>query len=117
MDNEERKIGKIVEELTVYFINNGATDITTRVNTDGRNVTSTFKSAFAPENEHEIRKIEEFFEEPRNEGLEDLYWELAGSADAGKSSQLLLIAQMAGTHNLIIENGHVELTLCKKLWG
>ncbi len=116
MDNEERKIGKIVEELTVYFLNSGAKNITTMINSDGKNVTITFKSDYDMAYEHEIIKAGEFFDKPHNEGMEDLYWELAGSGDAGKSSQLQLIAQMAGTHSFVVENGKMELMLCKKLW-
>ena len=116
MDNEERKIGKIIEELTVYFLNVGGRNISSEINSDGKNVTVTFNSDYSPEYEDEVKKVGEFFDEPRNEGMEDLYWELAGSGDAGTSSQLQLIAHMAGDHEFSAGDGHVRIVLHKKLW-
>ena len=117
MVNEERKIGKVIEELTVFFLNAGATDISTEVKKDGRFAHLIFRSDFAPEYEQDVRKFDEYMDEPRNEGIEDMYWELAGSGNAAESSQLLLIAMMSGKRELNIEGNRVEVKLSKALWN
>ena len=116
MINEERKIGKVIEELTIFFLNSGAQDIGTEIKRKGRFIYVTFRSDFASLYEDDVRKFEEYMNEPRNQGMEDMYWELAGSGDVSESSQLLLIANMSGEHEIRIEGNHVEVTMKKALW-
>ena len=56
-----------------------------------------------------------YFNEPKNEGLEDFYWELAGSGDPGESSQLLLIGMMIDNADVQIEKSQVRIKLSKEL--
>ncbi|MBR5337183.1 MAG: hypothetical protein IK152_04305 [Lachnospiraceae bacterium] len=116
MDNEERKVGKIIEELTVFFLNSGAQNIETEIKREGRFITLLFKSDFASLYEQDVRKFEEYMNEPRNHGMEAMYWELAGSGDTTDSSQLLLIAMMSGDHEIKVEDHHIELTIRRALW-
>ena len=50
----------------------------------------------------------------KNDGLEDIYWELAGSGDPGETSQLLLIGMMIDRAEIKIEETRVEVKLYKK---
>lgn len=57
--------------------------------------------------------LNEFLNEEKNAGMEDIYWELAGSGDPGESSQLLLIGMMINKAEIEITDTHVELKLYK----
>ena len=59
--------------------------------------------------------MEKYFNEPKNEGIEDFYWELAGSGDPGESSQLLLVGMMIDRAEINILDAEVELRLYKEL--
>ena len=62
-----------------------------------------------------VDALVKYFNEPKNEGLEDFYWELAGSGDPGESSQLLLIGMMVDTADIEIQNSRVKIRLHKIL--
>lgn len=115
MVHEEKKIGKIVEELTMYFFTLGADKMSSGIERDGNTIKITFRSNYLPENEHGIHTLEKYLNEPRNEGIEDIYWELAGAGDPGESSQLLLLGVMVDRHEIIKYENEVEVVLYKEL--
>ena len=51
----------------------------------------------------------------KNEGMEDIYWELAGSGDPGETSQLLLLGMMIKKAEIEIDEKEVRLKLYKPL--
>jgi len=73
----------------------------------------TFRSDYDPEYEHNVLKAEQYLLEPKNEGMEDMYWELAGSGDPGESSQLVLIGMMIDSHEVHRYGNEVEVILYK----
>lgn len=115
MVHEEKKIGKIVEELTMYFFALGAQNIESKIERNGNEVKITFRSDYEPEYEHNILKAEQYLLEPKNEGMEDMYWELAGSGDPGESSQLLLVGMMIDHHEFKKYENEVEFVFYKEL--
>lgn len=115
MVHEEKKVGKIVEELTMFFFSIGADKMSSGIERDGNTVRITFRSNYLPEHEHEIHTLEKYLSEPRNEGIEDIYWELAGSGDPGESSQLLLVGVMVDQYDMVKYENEVEVTLYKEL--
>lgn len=115
MIHEEKKVGKIVEELTMFFFSVGGNRMSSEINRNGHEVEIVFRSNYDPEYEHNIHKLEEYFDEPKNEGIEDIYWELAGSGDPGESSQLLLLGMMIDSYKIKITDNEVELHLFKHL--
>lgn len=116
MVHEEKKIGKIVEELTMFFFAVGAQNISSAIERHGNEVKVTFRADYLPEYEWSLDNLEKCLEEPKNEGMEDMYWELAGSGDPGESSQLLLIGMMIDRHEFTKSENEVELVLYKQLW-
>ena len=59
--------------------------------------------------------MEKYLNEPKNEGIEDIYWELAGSGDPGETSQLLLIGMMIDRATIIHGENRVRVILTKEL--
>lgn len=117
MVHEEKKVGKIVEELTMYFFTIGADKMSSSIERHGNEIKITFRSNYLPENEHAIHTLEKYLNEPRNEGIEDIYWELAGAGDPGESSQLLLLGVMIDQHEVKKYENEVEVILYKELLG
>ena len=115
MNHGEKKRAKIIEELTMYFFTIGADKIESGIFRNGREVTIHFKSNYRQECREKLDNLEKYFNEPKNEGIEDFYWELAGSGDPGESSQLLLVGMMIDRAEINILDAEVELRLYKEL--
>lgn len=115
MVHEEKKVAKIVEELTMFFFTIGADKMSSGIAKMENETKITFVSNYLPEFEHSLDHLEDALNEPKNEGMEDIYWQLAGSGDPGESSQLLLIGMMTDRYEMRRSPGRVELTLYKEL--
>lgn len=115
MIHEEKKVAKIVEELTIFFFSIGADKMSSGIERTGNEVKITFGSNYLPEFEHSIYTLEKYLNEPKNEAIEDIYWELAGSGDPGESTQLLLIGMMVDRYKIEKYENEVKLHLYKEL--
>ena len=115
MTHEEKKVGKIVEELTMFFFSIGADDIKTEIKRTDSQAMILFESNYLEEYRYNLHRLKEYLNEPKNEGMEDVYWELAGSGDPGESSQLLLVGMMLDKAEVEIRDGRVKLTMYKEL--
>lgn len=114
MIHEEKKAAKIVEELTMYFFALGADYIQSGINKEGKNLVVTFRANYHPDCADKLHNLDEFLNCPKNDGIEDVYWELAGSGDPGETSQLLLIGMMIDEARIRIEDDTVYLKLYKE---
>lgn len=115
MLHEERKLSKIVEELTVYFLAGGADRIESGIEIHDREAVIRFRGNYRPECGERFRCMEKYLNGEKNDGMADIYWELAGSGDPGESSQLLLVGMMTDRAEIKMQDGFVELVLYKKL--
>lgn len=115
MTHEEKKVAKIVEELTMFFFTIGSDDLKSGIRRHGNHVEILFEANYQPGYEHQIHSLEKYLNEPKNEGIEDIYWELAGSGDPGETSQLLLIGMMIDKAEIEKGDCRVRLKLCKEL--
>lgn len=115
MTHGEKKIAKIIEELTMYFFAVGARNIQSGIKVDGNRAVITIRADYTAENRDKLDGMEEYLNESKNEGIEDFYWELAGSGDPGETSQLLLIGMMIDRAEISITEEEVSLVLYKEL--
>ncbi len=115
MNHGEKKIAKIIEELTIYFFSIGADKIESGISREGSQVTIYFKSNFQEEYRKKLDNLDKYFHEPKNEGIEDFYWELAGSGDPGESSQILLVGMMIDKAEVSITDTEVTIKMYKNL--
>ena len=114
MIHEEKKVAKIIEELTMFFFTVGADEIETRIKRDENSDFIWMSANYDPEYRDELDYLNEFLNEEKNAGLEDIYWELAGSGDPGETSQLLLIGMMIDKAEIKITDAKVEVKLYKE---
>ena len=115
MVHEEKKVGKIIEELTMFFFTIGADKIQTGIEKSDKQVVIEFKANFNPEYADRVERLNQFLNEEKNEGMEDIYWELAGSGDPGETSQLLLVGMMIDKADVCVRETEVELRLYKEM--
>lgn len=94
MLHEEKKLAKIVEELTVFFFGIGGSDMSSSIETVGQKAIISFRSNYDTNFSDKLDSMKECLNGQRNDGMEDIYWELVGSGEPGESSQLLLIGMM-----------------------
>jgi len=113
--HEEKKVGKIIEELTMFFFAIGADKIQTGIEKSDKQVIIEFKANFNPEYADRVERLNQFLNEEKNEGMEDIYWELAGSGDPGETSQLLLVGMMIDKADVCVRETEVELRLYKEM--
>ena len=110
-----KKIGKIVEELTMYFFAVGAREIESRIVKNGKVFEITFSADYKHEFDENLKSLDKYLNETKNEGIEDIYWELAGSGEPGESSQLLLIGMMIDRAEIDIQDDRVRMKLYKEM--
>ncbi len=114
MEHSEKKVAKIIEELTMYFFAAGADRIESGISREKDRIVIEFTSNYLPEYRDRFDQLDKAFHEPKNEGIEDYYWELAGSGDPGESSQLTLLGMMVDDAQMEITDAQVRLKLYKE---
>ena len=117
MTHEEKKAAKIVEELTMFFFSAGADKIDSGIEKKDDHVVITFRSNYDPLYRHKLDSMDQYLNGQKDYGMEDIYWELAGSGDPGETSQLLLIGVMIDKAEIEVEENEVRLKLYKRLPG
>lgn len=115
MKHEEKKVAKIVEELTMFFFTIGADSMESSIKRKENMDIIHFTSNYDPYYRRDLHYLEKYLNEEKNAGMEDIYWELAGSGDPGESSQLLLLGMMIDKAEIKITDEKVELTLYKEI--
>ena len=115
MLEEQRKIVRIVAELTMFFLEIGADHISSSVEKEGTEGRISFHADYRPGCEDKLAELERSLSEQRNDGIEDSYWELAGSGNHGQTTQLMLVGMMVDRAEVSVKEGSVDLTLYKEL--
>ncbi len=115
MTHEEKKTAKIVEELTMFFFALGAEHIASKLDKEDKQVKIMFEADYDPVYADKLEHLDQYLNGQKNDGMEDIYWELAGSGDPGETSQLLLIGMMIDKAEIAIGEETVRLELYKSL--
>lgn len=115
MTHEEKKTAKIVEEMTMFFFALEATYIDTRIERKEEQVIIRVEADFDPAYADKLSHLEHYLNGQKNDGMEDIYWELAGSGDPGETSQLLLVGMMIDQAEINIQQNCVKMRLIRNL--
>lgn len=115
MTHEEKKTAKIVEELTMFFFALGASQICSQIEKKETKAVITFEADYDPVYAYKLENLDQYLNGQKNDGMEDIYWGLAGSGDPGEASQLLLVGVMTDRAEIEIEEAKVKLKLYKEL--
>lgn len=115
MEHIEKKTAKMVEELTSYFFSIGATMIESKIEVMESHMKIVFRANYLPEYEDDVLYLQECLDnDQKNDGIEDVYWELIGSGTSGGSSELLLLGMLVDAFEIQKSNNEVELLLYKE---
>ena len=114
MLHAQKKVVGIVAELSIYFLALGADRIDSSVINEGNCGKISFRANYNPNNEDQLQDLEKCLNQQKNDGIEEIYWELAGSGNFSGSDQLLLIGTMVDKAEVRFADGFVELTLYKE---
>ena len=115
MVHNSKKLAKIVEELTIFFFGMSATEISSKIEVKDGVGTVYFESDYNSVYEDKFETVERLLSAPRNQAMEDEYWQLAGSGDPGETSQLLLIGFMTDSADIKYDGKKVKIKITKKL--
>ncbi len=116
MLEEQRKLVRIIAELTMFFLGIGAEHISSSIERAGTKGKIVFHADYRPGCEEKLRELDKLREQ-RNDGIEDIYWELAGAGNHGQTSELMLVGMMVDKAEVTVADGTVDLTLYKELRG
>lgn len=115
MSQNEKKLANIIEELTRFFFSIGAKDICTKVHVEDHRAEIEITSDYQQRYNDKLESLMKYFNEPKNEALEDFYWELTGTGDPGESSQLLMVGMMIDKADVEIGEDQVRVKLYKEI--
>ena len=115
MVHEKKKLAKILEELTMFFFSIGADEIQSKIQHMGKSAVITFTANYQKEYAYKLESMHRLLNSERDDGVEDVYWELVGSGDPGESSQLLLVGMMVDKAEVDIQPETVTITMYRKL--
>lgn len=112
---ETRKPAKIVEELSMFFFSIEAKKINSSIQIEDNLATITFEADYNPIYSHKFEKMIDYLKGPKDEAIEDEYWQLAGLTDDENTSELLLVGAMADSCDVKIDDKSVKIKIEKKL--
>ncbi|MEF9983242.1 MAG: hypothetical protein RR806_04770 [Oscillospiraceae bacterium] len=110
-----RKLAKIIEELTMFFFSIEATDISSKIEIENNVATITFSADYNSKYANKFETMTRLLSTPKDEMLEEEYWQLAGSGEDGDTSQLLLIGVMVDSTDIDIDCEKVRIIIKKKI--
>lgn len=107
-----KKITKIIDEITTYFMSSISDNIDIRIERDNRNFKLIFKVEAPKITTEELTELKESLSIPKQEDIEEYYWQLNGAGDS--DIELDLIGMMIDEYELLLEKDHLILTLIRK---
>lgn len=99
----------------MFFFALGASQIHSQIEKKDTVATIIFEADYDPIYAYKLKNLDQYLNGQKNDGMEDIYWELAGSGDPGETSQLLLVGMMIDRAEINIGEERVRLKLYKEL--
>lgn len=113
MQHEVKKISRIVDELTTFFLKEDTNEIEFKIKREIDRTIIDIVDYNTHFDEDSIREISEILNVQRQIEIEAYYWQLAGETDSGE--ELLLIGTMIDQAIVKKENGNLIIKLIRKI--
>lgn len=114
MNYTAKKMSKIIDELVSFFFSVGSDGIHMDLQKLSDGYVLHLRSRYEAQEQKKIDDLFRFFQNvERNEGLEEIFWQLAGVSSTGHDSEIHLIGQMVDHADIRVQDGQVDLTLYK----
>lgn len=112
MKHTKKRISKIADELLNFLMSIGADDITINVKDEEDRYKICAKSNYVKaNNEEKLNDLIKCIDCPKQEEMEEFYWELAGECDV--DTELSLISMMVDKIKLDIDDDTIYIVLYK----
>lgn len=112
MKHTKKRISKIVDELITYLLSMGADDVFVNIKDEKNRYKICAKSNYMKKNnEEKIDKLIKYLNCPKQEAMEEYYWELTGDCDV--DTELTLIGMMVDKVNVNIDDNKIDIELYK----
>ncbi|TCK92892.1 hypothetical protein EDC19_2048 [Natranaerovirga hydrolytica] len=112
MKHNNKRVCKIIDELTTFLLFVGATDININVKNREKEYLIFINSDFERKNEKQIQKLIKGITSPKQEEIEEYYWELTGESDV--SGEFNLVGIMIDKAEVKVEGNHISIELMRK---
>lgn len=109
MKHHDKKIGKIIDEFTMFLLKNKCNDVDINIHCDVQGDTIRFKFKLPDSNVLELLK--ETLTQERDESIEEYGWELLGENDCG--SELNLIGMCLDKCDFEIEGDYATVIMSR----
>lgn len=107
-----KKITKIMDEVTSYFMSKGSEEIQIKVSSKDTYMSVAFLVEDSTLSKGDLDEIEDSLSIPRQEDVEEYYWQLNGAGET--ESEFDLIGMMIDSYTLKVEGTQLRLELFRK---
>lgn len=112
MRHEVKKISKMVDELTTFFLEHQAKSLDIKIDNLVDREVITVEAVALDDMALCIKRLQRFLSYPRELEMEEYYWELAGETDS--SEELGLVGTMIDEANIGYDEEKIQLELIRK---
>ncbi|TCT12140.1 hypothetical protein EDC18_11439 [Natranaerovirga pectinivora] len=109
MKHSNKRVCKIIDELTTFLLMIGATDIDVNVKNRKEDYMITIKSDYRKGEDKKIERLIKGVTSPKQEEIEEYYWELTGESDV--EAELNLIGIMIDKAEVNVTADLIEIEL------
>ncbi|WHH60128.1 hypothetical protein [Petroclostridium sp. X23] len=109
MKHQRKRVSKIVDELITYLFSIGATDINVNIQERLDDYKISLRSNYTKDKNKKVYKLLKALQTPKQEEIEEYYWELAGDSDVG--TELSLIGMMIDKVEVDLNTDFLEIIL------
>lgn len=107
-----KKISKMVDELTTFFLEHQAKSLDIKIDNLVDREVITVEAVALDDMALCIKRLQRFLSYPRELEMEEYYWELAGETDS--SEELGLVGTMIDEANIGYDEEKIQLELIRK---
>ncbi|MEF9959417.1 MAG: hypothetical protein RR448_03030 [Niameybacter sp.] len=112
MRHEVKKISKMVDELTTFFLEHQARSLDIKVDNLVDREVITVEAIALDDLKLCVKKLQSFLSYPRECEMEEYYWELAGETES--SEELGLVGTMIDEANIGYDDEKIQLELIRR---
>ncbi len=109
MKHTKKRISRIVDEMITYLFSMGATDITVNIKEEETQYKICLKGNYLEKYKNKLLKLNKCLSYPKQEEMEEYYWELTGDCDV--DTELTLVGIMTDKVEIEITDDYVEVIL------
>lgn len=112
MTEVQQKLIRVLNELMHYYFDLHMEDISIEI-LQGKTESSIIMSGYPSiVDRNELKKLSKKLNKPRQEELEEYYWNLVGSVDS--SEQMNLVSMLIDSANVELDNGKLTIQIYRR---